>query len=106
MFIVLVVSLLVLAISLLRTAKVLGASAAQVWRSSDGTSWIQVNIDGFGDYNVHRVSSLTVFGSYLYAGTDYGQLEDFPEIVEDHQTMEVLPYTGTDINLIQALRAP
>jgi len=40
-----------------------------VWRSSDGTSWNQVNTDGFGDAANYYANSMAVFGSYLYVGT-------------------------------------
>jgi len=43
--------------------------AAEVWRTPDGTTWTQVNSEGFGDSNNVGVMSLTRFGDELYAGT-------------------------------------
>lgn len=44
-------------------------TGCEVWRSSDGTSWNQVNTDGFGDAKNRSASSMAVFGNYLYIGT-------------------------------------
>ncbi|MGA9351423.1 MAG: hypothetical protein WBW48_21805 [Anaerolineae bacterium] len=44
-------------------------TGAEVWRSPDGTTWTQVNADGFGDVNSQAVAFMAVLGSYLYAGT-------------------------------------
>jgi uncharacterized repeat protein (TIGR01451 family) len=44
-------------------------TGGEVWRSSDGLSWTQVNSDGFGDARNTAVYSLAVFGGQLYAGT-------------------------------------
>jgi hypothetical protein len=43
-------------------------SGTEVWRSNDGTSWHQVNADGFGDADNQSVA-LEPFDGYLYAGT-------------------------------------
>jgi hypothetical protein len=43
-------------------------TGGEVWRTSDGTSWIQVNTDGFGDQYNYRIV-LKPFNEYLYAGT-------------------------------------
>ena len=45
------------------------STGAEVWRSSDGTTWTQVNTDGFGDSNNGGAYSMAVLGSYLYVGT-------------------------------------
>jgi tripartite motif-containing protein 71 len=44
-------------------------TGCEVWRSSDGTTWNQVNTDGFGDANNVFVTSLAIFGGNLYVGT-------------------------------------
>ncbi len=44
------------------------ATGAEVWVSSEGTSWSQVNADGFGDPYNWSVT-LEAFDGYLYAGT-------------------------------------
>jgi len=42
----------------------------EVWRSPDGTTWEQVNTDGFGDANnSEEPIYMSVFGNYLYIGT-------------------------------------
>jgi len=43
-------------------------TGGEVWRTSNGTSWNQVNTDGFGDQYNRRIV-LEPFGIYLYAGT-------------------------------------
>jgi hypothetical protein len=51
-------------------------SGTQIWRSSDGLSWTQVNENGFGDpYNwvVHLAIGVTEYKGNLY----YGTLNDF-----------------------------
>jgi hypothetical protein len=50
----------------------MGSAPARVFRSSNGTAWNQVNTDGFGDPNNNGGLSMSVFGSYLYAGTGNG----------------------------------
>jgi len=43
-------------------------TGAEVWRTNNGTTWSQVNTDGFGDqYN--STATLEEFSGYLYAGT-------------------------------------
>ncbi|NQV13158.1 MAG: PQQ-like beta-propeller repeat protein [Parcubacteria group bacterium] len=46
------------------------AGDAEVWRTSNGTTWSQANTDGFGDSNNGRVTFMAVYGNKLYAGTD------------------------------------
>jgi hypothetical protein len=51
------------------TARGSGATTgAELWRSSDGTSWTQVNSDGFGMATNEQINCLAAFGSYYYAG--------------------------------------
>jgi len=45
------------------------STGGEVWRSNDGTTWNQVNADGFGDANNHGVPALAAFNGYLYAST-------------------------------------
>lgn len=44
-------------------------TGGEVWRSSNGTTWTQVNVDGFGTADNLGVSALTDFNGYLYAAT-------------------------------------
>jgi hypothetical protein len=47
-------------------------SGMEVWRTQDGTSWMQVNIDGFGDSQnrfPHFDNSITAYKNNLYVGT-------------------------------------
>lgn len=44
-------------------------TGGEVWRSNNGTTWTQVNTDGFGTANNRGVSALTAFKGYLYAAT-------------------------------------
>ena len=48
-----------------------GGNGTEVWRSSDGTTWAQVNSDGFGDANNGRVivDAGTVYNGVLYLAT-------------------------------------
>ena len=47
-------------------------TGAEVWRTSDGSAWTQVNADGFGDRN-NMSAWLEPFGGYLYGMTNnYG----------------------------------
>jgi len=39
-----------------------------VWRSEDGTTWQQVNRDGFGDADNEFVWVMVEFGDLLYVG--------------------------------------
>ena len=41
---------------------------AELWRTSDGTTWSQVNLDGFGDLENRRIISLAESNGKLYAG--------------------------------------
>jgi len=44
-------------------------NAGQIWRSSDGTAWTQVEGSGFGNANNSRILALAVFSHQLYAAT-------------------------------------
>jgi hypothetical protein len=44
-------------------------TGGEVWRTDNGTTWNQVNADGFGNANNTRVVSLETFGGQLYAST-------------------------------------
>lgn len=44
-------------------------NGAQIWRSSDDTSWQKVVDNGLTRSTINRVQSLIVFEDYLYAGT-------------------------------------
>jgi C1A family cysteine protease len=44
-------------------------TGGEVWRTGDGTTWVQVNTDGFGDADNGAVASLGVLAGTLYAGT-------------------------------------
>jgi sugar lactone lactonase YvrE len=46
-----------------------GLDGADVWRSTDGSTWTAVITNGFGYNGTYAVSSLAAFGDYLYAGT-------------------------------------
>jgi hypothetical protein len=45
------------------------SGGGQVWRSADGTSWLQVNTDGFGDPDNGMIAALAPFGGKLYAAS-------------------------------------
>jgi len=45
------------------------STGGEVWRSSDGANWRQVNADGFGAVYNTAVSALASFNGYLYAST-------------------------------------
>ena len=45
-------------------------TGAQLWRSHNGITWIQVVGDGFGDSNNVKIESLTTYASDLYAVTN------------------------------------
>lgn len=52
----------------------------------DGSSWNQINDDGFGNPENYEIKALTVFDNKLYAGTTKG----------DSTGLEVWEYDGTD----------
>ena len=45
------------------------SAAAEMWRTNDGISWNQVNVDGFGNMDNRQTGGLAIFGGYLYVGT-------------------------------------
>ncbi len=49
------------------------ATGIEIWQSSDGQVWHQINMDGFGDINNIATlwnSSTIEFNHYLYIGTE------------------------------------
>jgi hypothetical protein len=44
-------------------------SGTRIWRTSNGTTWDQVNTDGFGDANNTETITLAIYKGQLYAGT-------------------------------------
>lgn len=52
----------------LHLATMNAATGAEVWRTSDGVTWAQVNVDGFGDAATFA-AELIPFNGYLYAWT-------------------------------------
>lgn len=47
-------------------------TGGEVWRSSNGTSWSQVNSDGFGSSDNSSVNDMIEFNNELYLGTTNG----------------------------------
>jgi len=48
------------------TSKCMGTP---IWQSDDGTTWVQSNVDGFGDINNNGQNAITIgFGDYQYFG--------------------------------------
>lgn len=47
-------------------------TGGEVWRSSNGTSWSQVNADGFGDVNNATITDMALFQNDLYLSTENG----------------------------------
>jgi len=45
-------------------------TGAQLWRSSNGITSVQVVGNGFGDINNYKIESLTTFGGALYAAAN------------------------------------
>jgi len=43
--------------------------ALTLWRTGDGLTWESITTDGFGDANNIRLTSVCIFGDYLYVGT-------------------------------------
>jgi hypothetical protein len=44
-------------------------TGAELWKTSNGTTWTQANTNGFGDTENRSIISLAVLGGKLYAGT-------------------------------------
>lgn len=44
-------------------------SGTEIWRTRDGTTWIQSNTDGFGSSDNENTKSLTVYNGHLCGGT-------------------------------------
>lgn len=60
-----------------------GTTGAQVWCTSDGVAWMQVNAGGFGDVSNVLIASSAVFSDALYFGTvndNGGQLWRTPDL--------------------------
>ncbi len=49
----------------------LTSTGGEVWRTSDGITWTQVNTSGFGTIHNYQVSALAGFNNYLYASTTH-----------------------------------
>jgi len=47
-----------------------GDTGAEVWRYDGGTSWTQVNTDGFGDANNSSADSIAILNNLLYMGAE------------------------------------
>jgi hypothetical protein len=45
-----------------------GGNVAQVWRTSNGTSWAPMVSAGFGDADLHDIGALAVYNNVIYAG--------------------------------------
>jgi hypothetical protein len=45
-----------------------GGNPAQIWRSSNGTSWAPMVTAGFGDPDIHDIAALAVYNNVIYAG--------------------------------------
>ena len=52
-------------------------TGGEVWRTSNGTDWFQVNTDGFGDNRNAAVNCLIEFDGFLYASTYHFSGEGF-----------------------------
>jgi hypothetical protein len=45
-----------------------GGNPAQIWRTSNGTSWAPMVAGGFGDPDLHDIAALAVFNNVIFAG--------------------------------------
>jgi hypothetical protein len=45
-----------------------GGNPAQIWRTSNGTSWAPMVTAGFGDPDLHDIAALAVYNNVIYAG--------------------------------------
>ncbi|MDP3789405.1 MAG: hypothetical protein Q8R48_03270, partial [Candidatus Omnitrophota bacterium] len=71
------------------------ATGAHIWRSTDGTTWEGVVLNGFGSAQRYIISYLSVFGGYIYATTNdnYGRNYIYRSQTGDSGTWS-LAYTG------------
>lgn len=82
----------------------IGTGNAKVFRSSDGTTYEQVNDDGFG-YDDNLMAIFSVLGDYLYAGTGTivvgGRIvqpgPNTTEVYRYYEPSTELPQTGADL---------
>ncbi len=44
------------------------SSGGEVWRTSDGLTWVKVSASGFGDLNNYAFSALAAYKGFLYVG--------------------------------------
>jgi hypothetical protein len=103
----------------LYAATINSETGGQIWRSSDGIEWTQVNEDGFGDANNTITEPGAVLDGYLYAVTandvsggsvwrssdgvtwtrvsEYG-FDNTPNVVKGHKpkVLQNCLYVGTD----------
>ena len=76
-------------------------TGAEVWRYN-GTTWAQINIDGFGDSNTVRSTSMTVLGGGLYVGA--GNLTTGTEIWRTSLPIQI-PLTSQPIDTNKPMRS-
>ena len=82
-----------------RDALFVGANSGKVFRSNNGNTWEQVNVDGFG-YADNYMVMFGILGDYIYAGVGTIAIRGLgePETVEIYRYYEptTLPQTGFD----------
>lgn len=61
---------------------------AEIWRSTNGTSWARVGSGGLGDQTNRMIVPLEVLGDYLYAGTwNISEIITEPAFIEPMSTI-------------------
>jgi hypothetical protein len=73
------------------TADISSYPGCQVWRYDGGTSWTQVNIDGFGNNHNTMVRSMATYDNKLYAGIYYYDPAGAPS---SNKRYQILRYDG------------
>lgn len=65
----------------------------RVWRSPDGTTWTQANIDGFGDTDTAEPHSMAVHNGFLHVG-----VSNFPDGAEVWESVNGFNFSQANVD--------
>ncbi len=71
-------------------------TGAQLWKTTDGTTWQPVTLNGFGDTHITSIECFAEFNGTLYVGVNKGSV-DGPEGLNPHEGCKIFKLVSAPV---------